>query len=92
MIEKVECPFCGVIIHFAMHPTLTDAPEEQCPLVGYSFSWAQWAMRPPKKECSDLPKIQSEVEWLRAMVERLTIEPEPVQPLHIEYKPNEATK
>jgi hypothetical protein len=68
--DRVTCPFCDAQIHLAQHPALTNQTGALCPLLGYSFSWEQWAMRPPKKECGDIPKIKSEVEWLRLMVEK----------------------
>lgn len=70
-MSNVSCPFCGEIIHLATHPSLTSAGGDQCPLLGHSFSWSQWAMRPPKKEQPTKDVSQSEVEWLRCIVEAL---------------------
>jgi hypothetical protein len=41
------------------------------PLLDYSFLWSQCAMRPPRKEQPAMPEIESEVEWLRDLVENL---------------------
>ena len=72
--DRVECPFCGVTINQAAHAALTTQTGTLCPLLGYSFSWEQWAMRPPKKEEPQGKVIMSEVEWLRQMVAALTLE------------------
>ena len=95
MSDNIECPFCG--IHFPPYPYKAQAVHPpnardgvNCPLSKFIFNNEQWNMRPPKKEVGHIPKsTQDEVEWLRAMVEKLTVAP---APLHIEYKPNEATK
>jgi hypothetical protein len=75
--DRVTCPFCDAQIHHAQHPALTHQTGVICPLLGFLFSWEQWAMRPPKKEAPQGKTILSEVEWLRQMVAALTIEPEP---------------
>lgn len=73
MSDKVECPFCGELFAPFVACSLAEHPKSfssECPVQGQQFTIEMWNMRPPKKECSDIPKIQSEVEWLRLMVEK----------------------
>lgn len=89
MKYHVECPFCGEEFYQDtygryIHPANT-VEDEYCPLAGWGFSEQQWNMRPPKKEVGSTPApaITSEVEWLRKMVERLSLEKT------VSLKPNE---
>lgn len=67
MSDNVNCPFCDLWFD----PTLAHPSDPMCPLSKYTFSVSQWNMRPPKKEVGHTPKpMQSEVEWLRLMVEK----------------------
>lgn len=67
MSDNVNCPFCDLWFD----PTASHPPDPICPLSNYTLSVSQWNMRPPKKEAGHTPKpMQSEVEWLRLMVEK----------------------
>lgn len=98
MSNYVECPFCGIYFPPYPHEALTAHPpnasdEVQCPLVTFVFTKKQWDMRPakkpwdmrpPKKEIGHIPKsTQDEVEWLRAMVERVMLQKS------VAFKPSE---
>lgn len=83
-MDNVECPFCGV--HFEPHNlAATTHPGTDCVLTMYTMSVDQWRIRPHKKEQpaeqsnSDLLTfhLAGEIQWLRAIVEKLVInEPE----------------
>lgn len=84
MSDKATCPFCGEHIHARAHPSSSKIITMECPLVGCTFSWKQWQMRPPKNEqpakaetsASDalLYHMAGQIGWLQSLVERLTIE------------------
>ena len=76
MSDNIECPFCGTSISTVSFEDTGLHPSQGCPLSTFVFTKAQWAMRPPKQE-APAPAIMSEVEFLRLLVTRLVIEPEP---------------
>ena len=69
-MDNVECPFCGEVfpIKFEGAETAKHPTSGICPMTEISIYKEQWKMRPPKKESGDIPRIQSEVEWLRSIV------------------------
>jgi len=68
-MDNVECPFCGLWFEPYAHPNGT----EYCPLQSYSFTRNDWGKRPPKKEQPAMPAVESEVMFLRKIVERLVV-------------------
>lgn len=73
MNNPVECPFCGKVPFTIQGSEIYHHPANPfCPIESAAMTAAQWNMRSPKKEVGRIPKVtQDEVEWLRALVERL---------------------
>lgn len=66
-MDNVECPFCGTWFDPSLyHPELH---IDKCPLEGYKFSAEKWNKRPSKKEQPAATAVESEVVWLRSLVE-----------------------